>query len=124
MTPAGTSNELDVQNEWEENTNTLVASIIQYYTVLYSNIVKVKVSLKLQILLLYVCSRDLCGTHGGHEAAEVRRVRRIIYSWGRGLRGGWVGKIVDVVLFSGRPQSFRYQRRPVDDCSPGPGGMA
>ena len=23
MTPAGTSNELDVQNEWEENTHTL-----------------------------------------------------------------------------------------------------
>ena len=26
-------------------------------------------------------------------------------------------------VFSGRPQSFRYQRRPVDDRSPGPGGM-
>ena len=26
MTPAGTSNELDVQNEWEENTNTHTAS--------------------------------------------------------------------------------------------------
>ena len=24
----------------------------------------------------------------------------------------------------GRPQSFRYQHRPVDDCSPGQGGMA
>ena len=27
-------------------------------------------------------------------------------------------------LFPGRPQSFRYQCRPVDDCSPGQGGMA
>ena len=25
MTPAGTSNELDVQNEWEENTHTMVS---------------------------------------------------------------------------------------------------
>ena len=27
-------------------------------------------------------------------------------------------------VFLGRLQSFRYQRRPVDDCSPGRGGMA
>ena len=27
-------------------------------------------------------------------------------------------------VFPGRPQSFGYQRRPVDDCSPGRGGMA
>ena len=27
-------------------------------------------------------------------------------------------------VFHGRPQSFRHQRRPVDDCSPGRGGMA
>ena len=27
-------------------------------------------------------------------------------------------------VFPGRPQSFRYQRRPVDDCRPGRGGMA
>ena len=27
-------------------------------------------------------------------------------------------------MFPGRPLSFRYQRRPVDDCSPGRGGMA
>ena len=26
-------------------------------------------------------------------------------------------------VFPGRPQSFRHQRRPVDDCSPGRGGM-
>ena len=36
---------------------------------------------------------------------------------------GGAGKTVDVV-FPGRPQSFRPQRRPVDDCSPGRGGMA
>ena len=41
---------------------------------------------------------------------------------GRGLCGE-PGKIGGGV-FSGRPQSFRYQRRPVDDCSPGRGGMA
>ena len=40
---------------------------------------------------------------------------------GCGLCGG-PGKRVDGV-FPGRPQSFRPQRRPVDDCSPGRGGM-
>ena len=50
----------------------------------------------------------------------MRDVRRI----GRrhGLRGG-PGKRVDGV-FPGRTQSFPHQRRPVDDCSPGRGGMA
>ena len=37
----------------------------------------------------------------------------------RGLCGG-PGKIVDGV-FPRRPQSFRHQRQPVDDCSPGRG---
>ena len=27
-------------------------------------------------------------------------------------------------MFPGRPQSFRYQHRPVDDCSPGRGEIA
>ena len=39
-----------------------------------------------------------------------------------GLRGR-AGKIVDGV-FPGRSQSFRHQRRPVDDCSPERGEMA
>ena len=43
----------------------------------------------------------------------MRDVRRI---------GGEPGKRVDGV-FPGRPQSFRHQRRPVDDCSPGQRGM-
>ena len=43
-------------------------------------------------------------------------------SGGRGLCGG-PGKREDGV-FPGRPQSFRQQRRPVDGCSPGRGGMA
>ena len=60
------------------------------------------------------------GAHGGYETAEVRDVRR--NGGGRGLCGG-PGKRVDGVL-PRRPQSFRYQRRPVDDCSPGRGGMA
>ena len=41
---------------------------------------------------------------------------------GAGCVGGQE-KIVDGV-FPGRPQSFRHQRRPVDDCGPGQGGMA
>ena len=41
---------------------------------------------------------------------------------GRGLCRG-PGQKVDGV-FPGRSQSFRHQRRPVDECSPGRGGMA
>ena len=41
---------------------------------------------------------------------------------GAGCVGG-LGKIVDGVS-PGRSQSFRYQRRPMDDCSSGQGGMA
>ena len=50
----------------------------------------------------------------------MRDVRRI--GEGRGLCGG-ARKIVDGV-FPGRSQSLRHQHRPVDDCSPGRGGMA
>ena len=39
------------------------------------------------------------------------------------LEGNGAGKGVDGV-FPGRPQRFRHQRRPVDDCSPGRAGMA
>ena len=62
----------------------------------------------------------VCGAHGGYETAEEREFRRI--GGGGGLCGG-EEKRVDGV-FPGRPQSFRYQRRPVDDCNPGRGGMA
>ena len=48
---------------------------------------------------------------------DVRRIDR-----GRGLRGG-PGKRADRV-FLGRPQSFRHQCRPVEDCSPGREEMA
>ena len=58
--------------------------------------------------------------HGGYETAEVRGVR--ISGEGRGLRGG-PGKIMYGVS-PGRPQRFRDQRRPVDDCSPERGGTA
>ena len=65
--------------------------------------------------------REVCGAHGRYKTtAEVCDIWRI--GGGRGLRGG-PGKRVDRV-FPGRPQSFRYQRRQVDDCSPGRGGMA
>ena len=50
----------------------------------------------------------------------MRDVRR--NGGGRGLCRGQ-RKRVDGV-FPGQPQSFRHQRRPVDDCSPGRGGMA
>ena len=61
-----------------------------------------------------------CGAHGGYKTAEVRDVRR--NGEGRGLCGS-PGKRVNGV-FPERPQSFRHQHRPVDDCSPGRGGMA
>ena len=64
--------------------------------------------------------RGICGAHGGYDTAEVHNVRRI--GGGCGLRGG-PGNRVDGV-FPGRPHSFRHQRRPVDDYSPGRGGMA
>ena len=64
----------------------------------------------------------ICGAHGGYETtAEVRDVRR--NGGGRGLCGG-PGKRVGGVFPRRRPQSFRHLRRPVDDCSPGRGGMA
>ena len=50
----------------------------------------------------------------------MRDVRRI--GGGHGLCGG-PGKRVEGV-FPGPPQNFWHQRRPVDDCSPGRGGMA
>ena len=62
----------------------------------------------------------MCGAHGGYEAAEGRDVRR--NGGGRGLSGE-PRKRVDGV-FPGRSQSFRHQRRSVDDGSPGRGGMA
>ena len=40
---------------------------------------------------------------------------------GRGLCGGPGKRVVGVL--PGQSQSFRHQRRPVDDCSPGRGGM-
>ena len=66
------------------------------------------------------CLRDLWRAWRIRETAEVRDVRKMC--GGRGLCGG-PGKIMGGV-FPRRPQSFRHQRRPVDDCSPGRGGMA
>ena len=36
MTPAGTSNELDVQNEWEENTHTLTHTVVVVVVVVFT----------------------------------------------------------------------------------------
>ena len=58
---------------------------------------------------------------GGYETAEVRDVWRI--GGGRGCVGGQEKEWIHGV-FPGRPQSLRYQRRPVEDCSPGRGAMA
>ena len=63
----------------------------------------------------------ICGAHGGYEIAEVRGVQRT--SGGHGLCGGSGKRRMDG-MFPGRPQSFRHQRPPVDNCSPGLGGMA
>ena len=38
VTPAGTYNELDVQNEWEENTHTINIDILEYQSCTYINI--------------------------------------------------------------------------------------
>ena len=68
--------------------------------------------------------RGICGPREGHETAEARDVGRT--GGGRGLRGGGGGggkRVMDGV-FPGQPQNFRCQRRPVDDCSSGRGGMA
>ena len=46
-----------------------------------------------------------------------------LYCGGGRLLCRGLGKRVDGV-FSGRPQSFRHHRLPVDDCSSGRGGMA
>ena len=51
------------------------------------------------------------------DTAEVRDVRRF---GGERKLCGRPGKIVDGV-FPRRPQSFRHQRRSVNDCSPGRG---
>ena len=64
--------------------------------------------------------RGICGAHGGCETAEVRDIPGI--GEGRGLRRGPIKTVEEV--FSGQPQSFRHQRRPVDDCSPERGGIA
>ena len=62
----------------------------------------------------------VCSAHGGYKTAKVRDVRR--NGVGRRLCGG-PGKRVDGV-FPGRSQSFRHQRRPVDDCNLGREEMA
>ena len=62
MTPPRTSNERDVQNEWEENTNTLYYTIlfytilyytILYYTILYTNTLIVEDTNTLDYTILF-----------------------------------------------------------------------
>ena len=55
-----------------------------------------------------------------YETAEVPDIQRI--GGARRLFGG-LGKRADGV-FPGQPHSFRHQRRPRDNCSPGRGEMA
>ena len=65
--------------------------------------------------------RRICGIHRGHETAEVSDVRKT--GGGHGLREG-AGRERVVGVSPGRPQNFRYQRRPVDECNPRRGGVA
>ncbi|CAN0189293.1 unnamed protein product [Ascophyllum nodosum] len=65
------------------------------------------------------CLLDLCRASRIQDF-RIPYVRRI--GGGCGLCGG-PEKRVDG-MFPGRPQSFRHQRRPVNDCNPGRGGKA
>ena len=71
----------------------------------------------------YARETDLvCGICGGME--DTRLSKCVVFGelvGGAGCVGG--RKKLDGVS-PGRPQNFRYQRRPVDDRSPGRGGMA
>ena len=49
MTPAGTSNELDVQNEWEENTHTHTQHIIDRMVTFIIILVSVAESVRTQV---------------------------------------------------------------------------
>ena len=64
--------------------------------------------------------RGICDAHGGYGTAKVRDVWRI--GVGRGLREETEKRMGGA--FPGRSQSFRHQRRPIDDCSPGQAEMA
>ena len=65
--------------------------------------------------------RGVCGAHGGYETAEERGVDRIgggsWAAWGTRKKSGWG------VSWTTSELSV-YQRRLVDDCSPGRGGMS
>ena len=65
--------------------------------------------------------RGICGAHGGRTRLPKCGIFEKLVG-GAGCVGG-AGKRVDGV-FLGRPQIFRYQCRPVDDCSPGQEGLA
>ena len=65
--------------------------------------------------------RRICGVYGGYETAEVGDVRRI--GGGRRLREG-PGKKSGWDVSGTISQSVRHQRRPVENCSPGRGGIA
>ena len=63
----------------------------------------------------------ICGAHGGYETAEkCVMFEELLLVGGAGCVGGQEKERVRGV-FPGRRQSFPYQRRPVDDCSPGRG---
>ena len=60
------------------------------------------------------CSRDLWRAWRTRDCRDAQCSEN--YWWARAACGAWK-RVVGV--FPGRPQSFWYQRRPVDDCSPG-----
>ena len=62
----------------------------------------------------------ICGAHGVHETVDVRDIQTT--GGGCGLRVGQGKKSMEYLR--GWPRSFRSQRRPEDDYSPGRGEMA
>ena len=64
----------------------------------------------LPLTSVYKRSQVFASAHGGHETTEVWDVRRTGGGGGRGRKNTRVDGV-----FPGRPQSFRYQRRPVDE---------
>ena len=60
----------------------------------------------------------------GERIDDTRLPKCVIFGELLGARAAWgAGKIVDGVS-PGRPQSFWYQRRPVNVCNRGRGGIA
>ena len=59
MTPAGTSNELDVQNGWEENTHTHTQSMfVELFLVFYPRLIEYNIVIRCISKHSYYCCTD------------------------------------------------------------------